>query len=209
MVIIGIIEYHTPGLTNIAIESALAKPGIDCKMIVVANSHSTAKRLKKFAGELFINRRNLGFTKAANQILKASGDNDVVLLNSDTKCEDNWLRELNNAVYMDLGKKIGMACPRLVEKYSLHKNKQCAHAGSGCDNGTGPWTFKGWFGFACAYLRRDMINDIGWLNERHFNYGSDKEYGLLAARKGYYTVHTHNSIVHHLVAASTKRSRQW
>lgn len=213
--VIGIIEYNRPDLTSKAIISAHETAGMDHRIILVINSPRTASQIspeaKKLAGALIQPRSNIGYTKAANLIIRSAMDQDVVLLNSDTWCEDDWLKALHQAAYNPyLTEKIGMACPQLIEKYGIHKNKQCGHSGSGCDKGPGPiWLFKGWFGFAVAYLKRNMIDDIGMLDEKHFNYGSDKEYGLRAASRGYHTAHTHLSKVHHIVQGSQRGERNW
>jgi GT2 family glycosyltransferase len=213
--VVGIIEFNRPELTSRAIISAHTYAGMPHDVVVIVNSPTTAplitKTAKKYAGELIVNRKNTGYTKAANTIIRMAGDEDVVLLNSDTWCEVDWLKHLHDAAHGDHKVKIGMACPQLVEKYGLHKNKPCGHAGSGCKNRTLEriFLFKGWFGFACAYLRRSMINEIGLMNEKHFNYGSDREYGMLAMNKGYWVVHTHHSVVHHIVQGSQIRERGW
>jgi GT2 family glycosyltransferase len=214
--VIGIIEFNRPELTSRAVISAHTYAGMPHDIIIIVNSPVTAplitKTAKKLAGELIVNRKNIGYTKAANTFIRMAGNQDVVLLNSDTWCEKNWLKYLHEAAYGDYKVKIGLAMPQLVEKYGLHRNKPCGHGDSGCKNRTLERIFvgRGWFGFACVLLRRDMINDIGLLKEKgNFNYGSDREYGERSTKKGYWYVHTHHSVVHHIVMASQQKDRVW
>jgi len=212
---VGLIEFNTSYLTEVAILSASDNAGIDHNMVLIVNSKNSYQAInqdaRRIAGDPVINAKNVGYTKAANQIINRVPGNDVVLLNTDTICHKDWLVSLRDAAYSRKDIKIGMACPRLIETFSRHRARGCAHADSGCRgvHGPGIWYFCGWFGFACAYLRRDMISNIGILKEKYFNYGSDKEYGIRAAAAGYHTAHTHGSIIRHLVQGSQKRNRRW
>jgi len=231
MVVVGIIEYNRPEFTSMAIHSAHDNAGIDHEILLVVNSPRTESQIDAKAKGLArqpitINPSNFGYTRAANQIIRMAGDQDVVLLNSDTTCSKDWLKYLKEAAYVDThdipvrdrgkktgkqGQRIGMAMPRLVERFGLHKGKYCAHAGSGCMKTKGDITLgRGWFGFAVVYLRRDALDDLGLLKEDGcFNYGSDREYGERSAARGYWYAHTHRATIQHICQGSQIRTRNW
>lgn len=59
-----------------------------------------------------------------------------------------------------------------------------------------------WGTFACAMLRRDMVEDIGKLDERFFNYSSDAEYCCRAWANDWEVWYTGDVTVYHHVGAS-------
>ena len=98
MITVGIIEYNRPDLTQIAIDSARQNAGMDFKLLLIVNSSGTEKKLTGY-DHMIVNERNEGFSEASNQILEYDEANDVVLLNSDTQCGDDWLLHLHNFRY--------------------------------------------------------------------------------------------------------------
>jgi len=218
---IGIIEYNTPGLTSLAIVSAAACADAPNEIILIVNSDDSLSKIpagiiKEHVDTLIINETNLGFTAGANQIIQEAGENDVVLLNSDTLCATGWLKELRRAAYApSKNKKVGLACPQLKYKNGRLKHRNCAlehFAKNRCLDHLeemelgGLMYFREWFPFCCAYIKRDLINEMGLLNEGNFHLLSDVEYCKRAAARGWVFVHTHRSEIHHLVGASGNRT---
>ena len=215
MVVVGLIEYKTPEMTSDAILSAHMSADFQHEIVLVVNEYKEKHGIREDALDLLAdmipNKENVGFTKAANQILRWNESKDVVLLNTDTLCEYGWLRELNKAAYAFHDKRVGMAAPRIDNKiiYKGHGVRKCGVGASGCDGTPSPFfgCFKGWFGFACAYFRRDLLNDQGYLNEKHVNYQSDKQYCFKICDAGYWIAHTHASVVHHIGLGSQRRKK--
>ena len=72
--------------------------------------------------------------------------------------------------------------------------------------------FNDWFGFVCVYIKREMIDTIGLLDEKYPLLYSDREYCERARDSGFYTVHTHESKIYHLLHGSQPnklRERKW
>lgn len=65
-----------------------------------------------------------------------------------------------------------------------------------------------WVTFASVLLRKQMVEDIGYLDERFFNYCSDAEYCCRAWKKDWEVWYTANATVYHHVGASEKSGGQ-
>lgn len=65
-----------------------------------------------------------------------------------------------------------------------------------------------WVTFACALLRKSMIDEIGLLDTRFFNYCSDAEYCRRAWKSGWEVWYTAEATVYHHVGASEKHGDQ-
>jgi len=59
-----------------------------------------------------------------------------------------------------------------------------------------------WVTFACVFLRKAMVEEIGLLDERFFNYASDAEYCCRAWKYNWEVWYTANATVYHHVGAS-------
>ncbi|RMW99716.1 methyltransferase domain-containing protein [Allofranklinella schreckenbergeri] len=97
--------------TQLCVESVLAAPVATPYRLIVINDCSpepevTAWLREKAAGEpritLLENEHNLGFVGTVNRGMRHSGDNDVLLLNSDTEVANDWLDRLRQAAYRPL-----------------------------------------------------------------------------------------------------------
>lgn len=218
-IVVGFIEFGTPKMSSEALASAVYNAGVKASYVLVFNPPGRAEGFKilKPARKVRLwvkqNEENVGFTKAANYILDFDPTKDVVLINTDILCEPNWLKELQRAAYSRKDIKIGLAAPRIDNKilYPKHQGRQtCGVTSSDCDGQPTPYEgiFRGWFGFACAYFRRDMLEDQGYLDtrpKRFKNYGSDKAYGKKVSGAGYWIAHTHASVVHHIGEGTHRR----
>lgn len=65
-----------------------------------------------------------------------------------------------------------------------------------------------WVTFACALLKKDMVEEIGPLDSRFFNYCSDAEYCCRAWRYGWEVWYTASATVYHHVGSSEKSGGQ-
>jgi len=212
---VGIIEYNCKELTETAIKYATERAGKEAEYLLVINSPMSERCMdKSLFDNVIVNKKNQGFTHGANQIINYWPDRDIVVLNPDTVAEKDWLKELHRAAYAYPDVKIGMAAPRIENRFVFrgHEGRVCGVTCSECDGTGAPYEgyFKGWFGMACVYFRRDMLDDQGGLNAAHFNYKSDKEYGYKISDAGYHIAHTHASVVHHIVWGSRDgQHRRW
>ncbi len=141
--------------------------------------------------EVVLNPDNRGYTRAANQGIALS-EGDVLLLNNDTRViRPDWLHRLQRTAHTN--PKNGVVGCRL-----LGPKGRVMHAGGFIDPITGrggnitcPYperrgVIECSFGtFACGYLRREVIDRLGPLDERFFAYCEDTDYCLRARQAGF------------------------
>jgi GT2 family glycosyltransferase len=119
------------------------------------------------------NAENLGFARAANQGIRRASGEYVVLLNDDTLPAPGWLSRL--VAHLERDRALGLVCPATnhignAAKVATHyrsageleqfaQERAFAHAGQllGLDT----------VALFCAVMRRSLLAEIGWLDERY------------------------------------------
>lgn len=168
---------------------------------------------------LIDNDKNLGFVGTVNVGMKYS-KNDVVLLNSDTEVTNNWLEKISACAYSDESiatitpfTNNGTICSipnfgvdnelpqnmnltqyaNMVEKVSLKKYP---------DITTG-------VGF-CMYIKRDVIDKIGYFDEESFGkgYGEENDFCYRALDYGYRNVLCDDTFIYHKGTQSFTESQK-
>lgn len=173
------------------------------------NSYSKYNQIKVMKNEI-----NKGFTGTVNVGLLNSGNNDVILLNSDTEVTSKWLTKLIIAAYSN--DKIGSVTPvannsgafsvpnretpneipdslgvtgmgNLVEKVSKHVYMEVP-TGNGF----------------CMYIKRQTINDVGLFDEANFEkgYGEENDYSRRAVEQGWTHIIDDSTYIYHKEGAS-------
>ncbi|MWC29510.1 glycosyltransferase [Paenibacillus sp. MMS18-CY102] len=161
------------------------------------------------------NPTNIGFVAGNHAALPyARPDSDIVLLNNDILTEQgDWLSKLQETAYRS--RDIGIVGARLRgPDGSLH------HAGtyilpdnlSGQQIGGEEPDVRQYNGvrdvqgivFACAYLKRELIQRIGFLDQDYFSYFEDTDYCLKAIMAGYRVVNDGRVTLHHYHNTSTR-----
>ena len=164
---------------------------------------------------LIENKKNLGFVKGNNVGMRvAAADSDILLLNNDTVIEqDGWLDEMQHVAYTAAD--IGIVGCRMVlpngrflhagaymptnsfwgqQIGSLEKDVNQYALDREVDSVIG----------ACFYIKREVINQIGLLNEAFFSYFEDTDYCYQAAEAGFRTICAGNvTIIHHENVSTT------
>lgn len=154
------------------------------------------------------NDKNLGFVRGNNVALKNLPDNcDIVLLNNDTEIyQPNWLDELQKTAHAN--PETGIVGCRLARKDGklLHAGAYMPPTYWGQQIGSNQ-VDVGQFGdnrevesivFACAYIKRELFDAIGLLDEDFFSYFEDSDYCLRAKNAGFKTVCCGSvTLVHH------------
>ena len=174
----------------------------DFHVIVVDNGSSdgTPEFLRtKDSIRLIQNAKNLGFAHANNTAIRAAGaGHDIVLLNNDTEIyQTDWLSLLQQTAYS--APDIGIVGCRLVGADGTLR-----HAGAympldtlwGQQIGGGERDINQYSDtrdvesvvFACAYLKREVLDKVGLLDEDYFCYFEDTDYCCRAAAQSYRTV---------------------
>jgi GT2 family glycosyltransferase len=146
------------------------------------------------------NAQNLGFVKSCNQGMRDAGEDDVVLLNSDTEVTAGWLDRLRRAAYSS--PKIGTVTPltnngelvsvpeffsanQLPPGYRLEEFALLVQRCSARQYVEVPTCV----GF-CVYIKRELLARIGLFDEESFGrgYGEENDFSCRAQAAGYVDV---------------------
>jgi hypothetical protein len=158
---------------------------------------------------LLRNSTNLGFARANNQGMeKADQASDIILLNNDVEIhQPSWLQQLQKVAYSSPA--IGVVGCRLV-----HPDGTLQHAGTympldtlwGQQIGGGEKDVNQYNDdrdvegvvFACVYLKREVLDAVGALDEEYFSYFEDTDFCIRAVERGYRVVCCGSvTIMHH------------
>lgn len=189
----------------------------NCNIIII-NDKSTDTRISELFSKLSAvrlnrlivieNNQNLGFVKTTNIGMKLH-DRDIILLNSDTIVTPRWVDELQKCAYSD--EKIGTVTPftnnGTICAIPNFCTKNQIPEGFTIDSFSeflGQISFRRFpelptaVGF-CMYIKRELINDIGYFDEEAFGkgYGEENDFSLRAIRKGYKNVLCDNVFIFH------------
>jgi GT2 family glycosyltransferase len=161
---------------------------------------------------LIRNPSNYGFAKANNIGIKRARGKYLILLNSDTIVTYGWLERLEECAEADF--KIGLATPKLLrpdgkldstghiywfrEADGTNRGEDQLDRGQ-YDNSTELLTCD----FACVLIKREVLGDIGVLDEKILFYHEDIDFCLRARIAGWRVVYCPSSIVYHHRGASS------
>ncbi|MDG2525639.1 glycosyltransferase [Stenotrophomonas sp. HITSZ_GD] len=212
------LEYTKPCL-----DSVLAHTDTQLTEIVVVDNGSTdgtVEYLKQLPGIATVfNNANLGFVKGNNAALKLiAPDRDVILLNNDTEIDDPlWIEKLQRTAYS--GDDVGVVGCRIKRL----DGEDFQHAGTyipdrtywGQQFGSGEKDINQYpydrdvegVVFACVYIRRELMDKIGFLDEDFFSYYEDSDYCLKARQAGYRVVNCGSLTVRHREHGSTSANK--
>ena len=190
----------------------------DYEVVVVDNGSTdgTVEYLRSLPWlRLFENRDNQGFVRGNNRALAESGgDSDFVLLNNDTEIvQPEWLSRLQATAYG--APEVGIVGARLRRPDGMLQ-----HAGTympvetfwGQQIGAGEKDINQFNAdaevegivFACAYIKREVYERVGPLDEDYFSYFEDSDYCLKARSQGFKVVCCGSATVVHHENTSTK-----
>lgn len=196
--------------------------------VVVVNDASTdneliadLKKLNQLGWIKLINhKKNKGFVHSVNFGIEASGDKNVIILNSDTEVYDYWIDRLHSAAHSK--KNIASVTPlsnnaticsypiflrdnpyplevsgRLIDEIASSVNKDKI-----IETPTG-------VGF-CMYMTRHVIHCIGLFNTKLFGrgYGEENDWCQRAIKAGFQNLIAPNIYVSHFGGASFKGEKQ-
>lgn len=168
------------------------------------------------AGRLTLlrNSTNQGFVVTANRGLTLHPDRDVVLLNSDTEVNGDWLDRLARCAYADAT--IGTVTPfsnnaticsypRFCEINELPPGLSLAATDALFQRvNAGHWLeIPTAVGF-CMYIRRDCLRAVGGFDERTFGsgYGEENDFCMRAAKVGWRHALCADTYVYHIGGVS-------
>lgn len=193
---------HTPGAVRVLMVDDASPEGdlAECLPSAVrCNPRLTVVR----------NPQNLGFVKTCNAAMRMVGDDDLVLLNSDTEVTAGWLERMREAAYTR--PEIGTVTPftnngeicslprpftdnRLPAGYSLAEFADLVENVSRREYPVLPTCI----GF-CVYIKREVIDRIGLFDEESFGrgYGEENDFSCRAQAAGYVDVLDDATFVYH------------
>lgn len=227
-----IVNYQTFELTKNTIESILKYDySFSYEILVVDNASSddSLKRLKKHFPDkvIFIeSKQNNGFAAGNNQALRKAKGRYQLLLNSDTIVWQNTLENIYN--YMENHTDVGACgCRVLLENGEL--DKACKRSFPNVKN-----SFFRLFHIptnskddnynltalpddeiyeidcltgAFMFMRKDVLDKIGLLDETFFMYGEDIDLCYRIKQAGWKIVYYGESEITHLKGASSKKQK--
>ncbi|MGL4428547.1 MAG: glycosyltransferase [Silvania sp.] len=178
--------------------------------------HTQLEKYKNITGVKIVhNKRNIGYTNNVNFGISLSGNDDIVLLNSDTIVSKNWLRQMSIAAYQndDIGTVTAVSngagafsVPKsgwndLPEHLSINHIARIVSSSTDSTFVTTP-TGNGF----CLFIKRDLLNDIGVFDKKKFprGYGEENDFCMRALSNGWVNIVDLKTYVYHKRSASFK-----
>jgi tetratricopeptide (TPR) repeat protein/GT2 family glycosyltransferase/glycosyltransferase involved in cell wall biosynthesis len=205
------------------LQSVIEHTSIDARLLLIddASTDERMSSLLEWAAtysniDVVRNEQNLGYTKTINRGIELAGDDDIVLLNSDTMVGPRWLQNLKVAAYHDVDIATVTAMSDNAGAFSV-PNMGSANQ------------LPNWLNFAevarsiahhsatlypevptgngfCLYIRRAVFKDIGMFDEAAFprGYGEENDFCMRALRAGWRHIIDDRTLVRHVRSASFK-----
>ncbi|HEX4228023.1 MAG TPA: glycosyltransferase [Bryobacteraceae bacterium] len=210
---IVILTWNGLDYTKRCLETLRANTAFADYRVVVADNGSTDGTIEYLKAQPFVttisNGSNLGFAKGNNRaIAECDANSDILLLNNDTEIhQSDWIERLQATAYSAAD--IGVVGCRLVRPEGILQ-----HAGTympietfwGQQVGSGEKDINQYNAdrdvegvvFACVYIKRQALTEIGLLDEDYFSYFEDTDYCFRAMERGYRIVCCGSvTVVHH------------
>jgi GT2 family glycosyltransferase len=194
-----------------------AWPNLEIVVVDNGSSDETRPMLESLAKRdgrirLILNRENHGFSTAANQGIRASSGEFVVLLNDDAAVGPGWLSRL--VARFESNERFGLVCPvtnetnnlaRVPVNYTTFVEMERFAEGRAFDY-RGAWRETEMISLFCALTRRSILESVGLLDER-FAVGmfEDDDLSHSLQKRGFDLGIALDSFVHHVGQASFSR----
>jgi GT2 family glycosyltransferase len=155
-------------------------------------------------------KHNIGFARAVNELLKKTGEEDVILLGDDAYPVGDAFKILQQTAYSD--KSIGIVQPKLVlpdgridsTGHKIVWKRPLGHIlvlGRGSqEQDRGQYDLDTELpscDFACSFIKREVIEKVGRLDPYFVQGFDDVEYGIRTRRHGYRVVYEPRAKVIH------------
>jgi len=220
-VLVTIIILNWNGLENTikCLDSLLKIRDIYYKVIVIDNGskNDEAASLKEIYGskiEVYPLPKNIGFTGGVNYGIKVSKKHKpeyFLLLNNDTEVKKDFLKNIISTAKSDSA--IGVVSPMI---YDYEKRNHVVFSGGyvnwllgktfhRTDKANSIRTCKFITG-CCFMIKKELIREIGTLDNRFFAYFEDAAYSVTATRAGYKCVCDPSAVIYHKGGASTEKT---
>jgi GT2 family glycosyltransferase len=218
LVSVIVVNYNGLHLLKECLDSLREQAFTDFETIFVDNASSDGSVEFVESGypevKIVKNRKNLGYGGGNNAGIRVSAGRYVVLLNNDTKVDPRWLQQLVEAA----GKegRTGMCASKILNYYEpdvidntglLMYRDGIARGRGRLEKDTGQYDSgeEVFFPSGCAGLyKREMLDEIGLLDEDFFLYVEDVDIGLRGRLAGWRCVYVPNAVVYHKYSATTE-----
>ncbi len=197
------------------VRQCLRSLGEEAEVFVVDNASQDgtvdAIRSEWPAVTVIANAQNRGFAAANNQALSRARGRYLCLLNPDTVLRPGALAKLQSA--LEQHPRLGMVGPRLLNPDgSLQSAGLSFPTWSGLLGAAVPWTRPSrlslpadgglrpcdWLIGACLLMRRQVLEEVGYLDEGYFMYGEEKDLCYRARQAGWQVACVPDAQVVHL-----------
>jgi len=221
-----IVNYASWPLTLRCIESLRETHYGDLEIVVVDNDSVEPPELPSGV-RLIRNKENVGFARAHNTGIAASGGDPVVIINPDTVVERDFFELVEG--FFEENPRVGIAGPRILDsdgKLQLSARREIS-ALSGFLGRTSLLTrlfpksslvksqfpavtdqshptSVDWVSGACMVIRRDTLRDVGPLDERFFMYFEDADLCRRARAAGWLVYYLPQVEIVHQTGASSR-----
>lgn len=211
-------NWNGKGLLKDCLRSLSYQSITDFKIIVVDNGSTdgSVEFLRKHHPEIKLIgfKRNLGFAKAVNQGIKASNSKYIVLLNNDTRVDEDYLAKMfevlekRHEICGVAPKVLNFSNPRVVDSAGDMMNTvgQAFHRGYG--DKSNKWNTPGEVFLITAgasMFKREIFKKVGFFDEDYFAYGEDVDFCLRAQIMGHKFWYEPKAIVYHKHKATACR----
>lgn len=188
-----------------SVEADLRVSGLAGQVVVVDNASwddSAAMVADRYPDvTLLENDVNMGFSVACNQGGKVYLSRYVVLLNNDATLAPGALRALVELA--DARPRLGAATGRLLSPEGKERYP-ARHVGDRIfPHPKGPHELT-WVPGTATLLRREALDEVGWLDEDFFFYNEDLDLSLRLKKKGWKLWYCPTAVIHHHEGGSSK-----
>ncbi len=232
-----IVTYRARDFLRECIHSIYARTSTLCPEIIVVDNCSQDGTVEMLRVDfpnvhLILNDRNAGFSAPANQAIRASHGQFILLLNNDTRVLPGALDRL--VEFVAGHPEIGICGPKVLNRDGTFQQQ--------CRRGLAhPWDLFCYFSglsrafpksrrFArylltyldenaanpvdavsgsCMLIRRQVIDQIGLLDERFFAYQEDADYSLRAKQAGWQVYYYPEAQIIHYAGEGGSRINPW
>jgi GT2 family glycosyltransferase len=218
LVSVIIVNYNGLHLLKECLDSLREQTFTDFETILVDNASSDGSVEFVEAGypgvKIVRNRDNLGYGGGNNAGIRASAGRYLVLLNNDTKVDPRWLEQLVKAAGRE--GRTGMCASKILNYYEpdvidntglLMYRDGIARGRGRLERDAGQYDAEEevFFPSGCAGLyKREMLDEIGLLDEDFFLYVEDVDIGLRGRIAGWRCIYAPGAVVYHKYSATTE-----
>lgn len=213
--------FNAATLVERCVEAVIRWTSSPAQLVLIddaSDDPAVAALLKKYTSAQHItvlrNAENLGYTRTSNLGIQASGDADIVLLNSDTQVGPRWLDRLRQTAYSDLTigtvtavsdnagafsvPELESYCP-IPAQWTLQQTQRALLQ----QVASHPPELPTGNGF-CMFIKRAMLDAVGVLDAEAFPFGYGEENDLCqrAERAGFRHLIAGDVLVAHARSAS-------